>query len=61
MSTIPLWRYNEALFARILFKASQETLLQLLVQQRHGGVTPGILIALHTWGRQLHFTRIPIA
>nr|WP_205341921.1 transposase [Denitrificimonas caeni] len=50
---LPLWRYNEALFARILFKASQETLLQLLVQQRHGGVTPGILIALHTWGRQL--------
>ena len=50
---LPLWRYNEALFARILFKASQETLLQLLVQQRHGGVTLGILIALHTWGRQL--------
>ena len=50
---LPLWRYNEALFARILFKASQETLLQLLAQQRHGGVTPGILIALHTWGRQL--------
>src|SRR5690554_565461 len=50
---LSLWRYNEALFARILFKASQETLLQLLAQQRHGGVTPGILIALHTWGRQL--------
>ncbi len=50
---LSLWRYNEALFARILFKASQETLLQLLAQQRHGGVTPGILMALHTWGRQL--------
>lgn len=28
-------------------------MLQLLAQQRHGGVTPGILMALHTWGRQL--------
>ena len=27
---LSLWRYNEALFARILFKASQETLMQLL-------------------------------
>lgn len=50
---LPVWRYNEALFARILFKASQETLQQLLAQQSHGGVTPGILMALHTWGRQL--------
>ena len=30
---LPVWRYNEALFARILFKASQETLQQLLAQQ----------------------------
>lgn len=50
---LSLWRYNEALFVRILFKASQETLQQLLAQKRHGGVTPGILMALHTWGRQL--------
>lgn len=50
---LPLWRYNEALFARILFKASQDTLQQLLAQKRYGGVTPGILMALHTWGRQL--------
>ena len=50
---LSLWRYNEALFARILLKARQETLLQLLAQPCHDDVTPGILIALHTWGRQL--------
>lgn len=50
---LPLWRYNEALFTRLIFKASQETLLELLADKKHGGFTPGILMALHTWGRQL--------
>jgi len=45
---LPLWRYNEALFARVLFKASQEILQQLLGQKRYGGVTLGILMVLHT-------------
>lgn len=50
---LPLWRYNEAFFSRLLFKASQQTLLELLADARYGGITPGILMALHTWGRQL--------
>jgi hypothetical protein len=50
---LPIWRYNEALFTKLLFQASQKTLLELLGDPRHGGVTPGILMALHTWGRQL--------
>ena len=48
-----LWRYNEALFTQIIFKASQETLMDLLADKKHQGVKPGLLIALHTWGRQL--------
>jgi len=50
---LPLWRYNQALFTRIIFRASKETLLSLMRDERHQGVTPGILMALHTWGRQL--------
>lgn len=49
---LSLWRYNEVLFTQILFRASQETLLTL-VKDHHRGITPGLLIALHTWGRQL--------
>lgn len=50
---LSLWRYNEALFTQILFRASQDTLFTLMKDRRHHGVTPGVLIALHTWGRQL--------
>ena len=34
-------------------KVSQQTLLELLKDPKHQGVTPGILMALHTWSRQL--------
>lgn len=47
------WRYNESLFTRIIFQASQNTLLELMADKKYGGITPGILMALHTWGRQL--------
>lgn len=50
---LSLWRYNEALFTQLIFTASQQTLIQLLADKNHHGVTPGILMALHTWGRQL--------
>lgn len=50
---LPLWRYNEGLFARLLFRASQEALQELLADKKYGDIRPGILMALHTWGRQL--------
>ena len=50
---LPLWRYNEALLTQLIFTASQQTLMQLLGDTNHHGVIPGILMALHTWGRQL--------
>lgn len=49
-----LWRYNERLMIQILFRAAQQTLLQLMGEEKHHGVVPGILMALHTWGRQLN-------
>ena len=50
---LELWRYNRRVFAACLFDASRDTLLQLLGQDRHLGATPGIVLALHTWGRTL--------
>ena len=51
---LALWRYNRRTFTDALFGACRDTLLQLLGQQRHLGATPGILMALHTWGRTLN-------
>jgi hypothetical protein len=48
-----LWRYNAALFTHFIFQASRETLMELMEDNQYHGVTPGILMALHTWGRQL--------
>ena len=48
-----IWRYNSALFTRLIFKASRETLTDLMGDKKYHDVTPGILMALHTWGRQL--------
>lgn len=51
---LSLWRFNEALFAQLLFKASQQSLLELLADRKYGGLTPGLMMTLHTWGRQLN-------
>jgi hypothetical protein len=49
-----LWQYNTAWFSKTLFRACQETLLELLSDPKYLGVQPGIIMALHTWGRQLN-------
>lgn len=48
-----LWRFNRRWFAEALFRAASSTLLELMKDPRHQDVTPGIVMALHTWGRQL--------
>ena len=50
---LSLWRYNQALLASMLFKASKETLLELMADVQSHGLLPGLMVALHTWGRQL--------
>ena len=37
----------------VLFRSVRETLMTLLGDKRHLGVEPGLLMALHTWGRNL--------
>ncbi|WP_080639585.1 transposase [Teredinibacter turnerae] len=50
---LSLWRFNEELLSRYLFRASRETLMTLLSDKKYGGICPGIMMALHTWGRKL--------
>lgn len=49
-----LWQYNTAWFVRTLFQCAQQTVLKLMADRRHHGVTPGVMFTLHTWGRQLN-------
>jgi hypothetical protein len=40
--------------ARLLFEGARATLMELLKDPRFLGATPGIVMALHTWGRTLN-------
>jgi hypothetical protein len=46
-----LWQFNRELFAERLMTAARESLEQLLADPKHLGAKPGIISALHTWGR----------
>jgi hypothetical protein len=48
-----LWVSNTAVMTGILFRAVQETLMELTADSRYLGAEPGFLLALHTWGRSL--------
>lgn len=49
-----LWQYNKRWFTQALFCTVKETVLTLMRDERYQGVTPGLVLALHTWGRQLN-------
>lgn len=51
---LPYWRYNQKWFTQALFKACRDTLMTLLADSRYLGARPGLLMTLHTWGRQLN-------
>jgi len=50
---LPLWAFNRAALTQLLFACVRDTLLTLLADPRRLGATPGILMSLHTWGRNL--------
>jgi len=50
-----IWHYNRHWCSNHLFKASSETLQQLLKDERYLGARVGMLSSLHTWGRTLSF------
>jgi hypothetical protein len=49
----PLWPWNFKVIADALFQAVRDTLFLLLEDPRHLGARPGVIAALHTWGRSL--------
>lgn len=52
-SLLPLWEFNRAALTQLLFECVRDTLLTLLADPRRLGAMPGILMSLHTWGRNL--------
>jgi hypothetical protein len=50
---IALWQFNRAWFNQLLFDCARLSLLELCADPRHLGAIPGLLMALHTWGRTL--------
>lgn len=50
---LPLWEFNRESLTQLFFDSVRHTLLTLLADPRHLGATPGILMSLHTWGRNL--------
>ena len=50
---IALWQFNRTLLTQMLFDSARASLLELCADARHLGAIPGLLMALHTWGRTL--------
>jgi hypothetical protein len=48
-----LWRWNRQVLTEVVFRSVRETLLTLLHDPKWLGAQPGILAALHPWGRTL--------
>lgn len=48
-----LWRFNRVLMSDLLFQAVQHTLQTFSQDKRYLGASPGVMSALHTWGRDL--------
>ena len=48
-----LWRWNREVLTELFFTSVRETLQTLLGDPKWLGAQPGILAALHTWGRTL--------
>jgi hypothetical protein len=50
---LPLWRCNRSRMAALLLDCARDVLLQLMADPARCGVRPGLMLALHTWGRNL--------
>lgn len=50
---LDLWRYNRSQLSDFLFRATAETLKAFAKDTQFLGAVPGILLAQHTWGRDL--------
>lgn len=50
---LDVWRYNQKWCVDTFFHVVNATLMTLLKDKKHLGAQPGIIMSLHTWGRNL--------
>ena len=50
---LALWAFNRSQLTQLLFDCARSSLLELMGDPRRLGVLPGLLMSLHTWGRNL--------
>lgn len=50
---LALWAFNRSQMTQLLFDCARSCLLDLMADPARLGVTPGLLMTLHTWGRNL--------
>jgi hypothetical protein len=50
---LALWAFNRSVLTQLLFDCARSSLLELMADPRRLGVLPGLLMSLHTWGRNL--------
>lgn len=48
-----VWQYNKRLFGNLMFRSAADTLAKLFADEQHLGGTAGMIMALHSWGRNL--------
>ena len=48
-----LWQYNQKWFTATFFDVVRSTLMDMMGNESSHEVTPGVLMAMHTWSRQL--------
>ena len=48
-----IWGLNRKQFANLLFTSVRDSLLKLLADPKYLGARPGLIMALHTWGKTL--------
>jgi putative transposase/transposase-like zinc-binding protein len=48
-----LWQWNRVGFGNVLLGTVRDTLLELMADPQWLGATPGLMLSLHTWGRNL--------
>ena len=52
---LALWSYNREQLTSLLFASARDSLMELMADPRRLGVLPGLLLSLHTWGRNLSY------
>lgn len=48
-----VWQYNKRVFGNLMFRSARDSLTTLFADEEYLGGTAGMIMALHSWGRNL--------